>query len=66
MKIIIDKEDNCIVYKRYRELHSCLGIYIPIHNSLIETISGTTLCIAYPKGKRPALPYPQNPSKNEQ
>ena len=37
---------------------------VAYHSSLANGILNcTTLCIAYPKGKRPELPYPQNPSK---
>ena len=68
----VDEKDNCIIcYKiDYFELYFCTGLNMPNHNDLLYYYNSkdfkTLLCIAYPKGKRPALPYPVNPSKNEQ
>jgi hypothetical protein len=68
--INVGKNDNCIIYYKIGELdfYRCMGFNFPKHKEIMSYYySGyrTLLCIAYPKGKRPALPYPVNPSKND-
>jgi hypothetical protein len=66
----VDEKDNCIIcYKiDYFDYYHCIGFEFPAHTEILpfyDSDMRTILCIAYPKGKRPALPYPQNPSKIE-
>jgi hypothetical protein len=69
MEYTITNESNAILYYISRDKeYICLGLEMPIDGHLLlqeEEIPETLLCIAYPKGKRPELPYPQNPSKLE-
>jgi len=69
MEAFFLKNDNVIEY--YVNLisgnHEVCSWYLPMNLDYLNNgLDGDlkTLCIAYPKGKRPKLPYPQNPSKN--
>jgi len=56
----IKENDIFIQYCKVNGTHVVLG-----YDRVKTYFSLHTLCIAYPKGKRPELPYPQNPSKIE-
>jgi len=64
MELTLEKKDNIICYYLNKGKHTCIGLNIPLHLHLVEdTRNCKTLCIIYPKGKRPDLGYSVNNKK---